>query len=316
MKRTASLLLLTVVLAGCSTVGNVLRKTGQVLMDPSIQVGSAENQPTQIALSLYADPLVNPNPAIEGGNDEAKPEQVADSPAVRNAAGQYAVQLQSSTRTGLIEALEALLGQLETGDAPRPGGPGAAVAADGPWPPLPVGLPRQSERVLAKDKGATAAPGPLPRTGDLGQYRDGQAIPDAPPLTRVERYVSTPVPFKIVQLKDDSVLLNADPSLLRDNLKKTLGSTYLNADDYLLAPGQFKFINYADIDKDTRFIAVVADFHDANPEAIKQVFRVEPRGRKYALLITLGNTRAAITDESLPTPQVLGANSPNPDKKP
>ncbi|MBP0714321.1 type VI secretion system lipoprotein TssJ [Burkholderia sola] len=315
MKRTASLLLLTLALAGCSTVGNVFKKTGQVLMDPSIQVGSAENQPTQIALSLYADPLVNPNPTVDDGKDETGPEQAGASPATRTVDGQYAVQLQSATRTGLIETLQAMLSQLENEDAPRPATPRATIEKDGPWPPLPVGLPRQSDRVFTRGKRVPAIPAPLPLAG-LGQYRDGQAIPDTPLPARVERYVSTPVPFKIVQLKDDSVLLNADPSLLRDNLKKTLGSTYLNADDYLLAPGQFKFIPYADIDKNTRFIAVVADFHDATPEAVKQVFRVEPRGRKYALLVTLSNTRAAITDESLPAPPRVGTNSPNPDKKP
>lgn len=120
------------------------------------------------------------------------------------------------------------------------------------------------------------------------------------------------MPFKVIQLKDDSVLLNADPSQLRDDLKKTLGSTYLGADDYLLAPGQFKFVNYTAIDEDTRYIAVIADFHHATPQAIKQVFRVEPRGRKYALLVTLRDTGVAITDESLPAPRAAAPNQRTP----
>ncbi|MDF5981592.1 hypothetical protein P4056_08810 [Pseudomonas aeruginosa] len=61
MKLALSVLLLATMLSGCSTVGNVFKKTGQILMDPSIQVGSADDQPTQIALSLYANLDVNPN---------------------------------------------------------------------------------------------------------------------------------------------------------------------------------------------------------------------------------------------------------------
>jgi len=54
-------------LSGCTTVGNVLTKTGQVLMDPSIQVGPPEDQPTQVALILYAAKDVNPNPRGRAG---------------------------------------------------------------------------------------------------------------------------------------------------------------------------------------------------------------------------------------------------------
>ncbi|MFK1566640.1 type VI secretion system lipoprotein TssJ [Pseudomonas aeruginosa] len=302
MRQAITLMLLSLALTGCSTVGNIFKKTGQVLMNPSIQVGAAEDQPTLIALSLYADSSVNPNPTVDDGTDASEPDVAADTPDPDADAGPYAVNLQSQSRRGLMEALSALLDQLQNEAAAHPD-PSAADARS--WPPLPVGMPpRNQGRPVSGDTSSFAA--------GLGQYHDGRAIPDAAPLPAPERHISTPVPFKVVQLKDDSVLLNADPAQLRDNLKKTLGSTYLDADDYLLAPGQFKFINYTDIDKDTRYIAVVADFHDATPQAIKQVFRVEPRGRKYALLVTLSDTRVAITDESLPEPRTAAPNKTKP----
>ncbi|HFQ8140371.1 TPA: type VI secretion system lipoprotein TssJ [Pseudomonas aeruginosa] len=302
MRPTIPLLLLCLALAGCSTVGNVLKKTGKVLMNPSIQVGAAEDQPTQVALSLYADSRVNPNPTVDDGEDLDVPEDATHAPALESATGQYAVNLQSQSRRGLMEALTALLNQLETETEE-----GAEPAATGSlnWPPLPVGMP-------ARKEGASTRGDTSPFTTGLGQYHDGRAFPDTAPHESPERYVSTPVPFKVIQLKDDSVLLNADPSQLRDDLKKTLGSTYLGADDYLLAPGQFKFVNYTDIDEDTRYIAVIADFHHATPQAIKQVFRVEPRGRKYALLVTLRDTGVAITDESLPAPRAAAPNQRTP----
>ncbi|HBL66041.1 MAG TPA: type VI secretion system lipoprotein TssJ, partial [Achromobacter sp.] len=112
------------------------------------------------------------------------------------------------------------------------------------------------------------------------------------------RGAATPIAFRVLQLKDDSLLLNADPEQLAKDLKKALGSTYISQDDYVLQPGQFKFIDFARIDKDTRYVAIVADFHDQNGAVWKQAFRLEPNGRRYALLMTLHGNRVGIVDES------------------
>ncbi|MCC3262744.1 type VI secretion lipoprotein TssJ, partial [Paenibacillus polymyxa] len=64
----------------------------------------------------------------------------------------------------------------------------------------------------------------------LGQYRDG--VPLAPAALAVQDHANaTPIAFRVIQLKDDSLLENADPDLVRSAPKKALGSTYITAED-------------------------------------------------------------------------------------
>ncbi|ULU26656.1 type VI secretion system lipoprotein TssJ [Dyella terrae] len=112
----------------------------------------------------------------------------------------------------------------------------------------------------------------------------------------------TPIAFKILQLKDDSVFLNADHDLLIKDLKKTLGSTYVDDDDYVLQPGQFKYVEFKKIDKNTRYIAVLANFHDQTSAIWKQVMRVESGGHKYSVLVLLQNMDVGMVDESYRQP--------------
>ncbi|RLM21868.1 type VI secretion system-associated lipoprotein [Brenneria alni] len=54
-------LLLTLALSGCSTLG----KMADVAMNPDIQVGSHDDQPSTVGFSLVAEPDVNPNESGE-----------------------------------------------------------------------------------------------------------------------------------------------------------------------------------------------------------------------------------------------------------
>ncbi|CAB3857895.1 hypothetical protein LMG26684_02426 [Achromobacter mucicolens] len=317
MRPAVALLCAASLLSGCGTVGNVLTKTGQILMDPDIQVGPPEDQPTQVALSLYAAKDVNPNPVAEPDSDPTT------APVNERS---FSVNVQGETREDLVHRLQALLEHLhqaESPAAPSEDGTSTAVrsaltkvfksrsivmnpSSESLWTdsvatnqaPFPVQWQlRQGED--EQDSAPAAGHAASPRGEDvaLGQYRDG--VPLAPaPLAAQDHANATPVSFRVIQLKDDSLLENADPDLVRSAPKKALGSTYITADDYLLAPGQFKFINYRDLDEDTHYVAVVAVFHAPEAQRWYDVFRVEPRSRKYALLVTLQDTRVAITDES------------------
>lgn len=321
MKHAIVLLLAATALAGCSTVGNVLTKTGQILMDPSIQVGAAEDQPTQIALSLYAGANVNPNPvSLPTAAPSEEPEPL---PLDQEGDGPFAVSLRSASKDELIEHLRALLGHLQDEQASptsalavrqRSAIPGLVV--DDQAPPLTLGktLPETLFTSTATSRGPFPANWILRRGQvqpggeedawnlstpnlDLGQYSRGAGLTPATD-TRATPTVATPVAFRVLQLKDDSKLENVDPEVLRKDPEKALGNTLLAADDYTLVPGQFKFIEFAAVDEKTRYIAVVADFHDPNAERWHDVFRIEPRGRKYPLMVMLQDTRVAITDES------------------
>lgn len=317
MKPAIALLLAVATLGGCSTVGNVLTKTGQVLMDPSIQVGRADEQPTQVALSLYASPDVNPNPV-----SCAAAAPVDDSEPALDDRGPFTLNLRSASKDELVARLQELLGHLDAGQANVPGTlavrqrlaiPGLVV--DEQAPPLTLGK-SQPETLFA---GTATAQRPFPsswilrdgqvpsassdhwwmppeRHTDLGQYGRGPVLAKAPEVRETPGN-ATPVGFRVLQLKDDSMLENADPERLRKDPGKALGSTLLASDDYILVPGQFKFIEFAEVDEDTRYIAVVVDFHAPNAERWHDVFRIEPRGRKYPLMVMLQGSRVAITDE-------------------
>lgn len=318
MRPAAGLLCIVALLAGCTTVGNVLTKTGQVLMDPGIQVGPPEDQPTQMALSLYAAKDVNPNPVAEPAVD---PE-----PAALDERS-FSVNVQGESREDLVHSLQTLLEHLHQEAS------AAAASEDGSstlvrsgftkvFKPRSVDVSPALDRLWADTVATSRAPFPvqwqlrhsddaqksISAAGDaagghgvdvaLGQYRDGVPLAPAAALAAGDHVNATPIAFRVIQLKDDSLLENADPDLVRSAPKKALGSTYITADDYMLAPGQFKFINYQELDEDTHYVAVVAAFNAPDAQRWYDVIRVEPRSRKYALLVTLQDTRVAITDEN------------------
>lgn len=318
MRSAVGLLCAAALLSGCSTVGNVLTKTGQILMDPGIQVGPPEDQPTQVALSLYAATDVNPNPVAE-------PDVDPDAAAL--AEQSFSVNVHGESREDLVESLQALLDHLQQEDAPaaatedgtstsvrsgftktfKPRSVVASPALDRLWADT-VATSRAPFPVQWQLRLIDAAQGPVLPTEDaasshnvdvaLGQYHDGVPLAPAAALAAQDHVNATPIAFRVIQLKDDSLLENADLDLVRSAPKKALGSTYITADDYMLAPGQFKFINYHALDEDTHYVAVVAAFIAPNAQRWYDVFRVEPRSRKYALLVTLQDTRVTITDEN------------------
>ncbi|HTV86025.1 MAG TPA: type VI secretion system lipoprotein TssJ [Dyella sp.] len=159
---------------------------------------------------------------------------------------------------------------------------------------VPVPLHAGSQTSAA---GATHANAPA-----LGQYADSPSGPSSTPEASTIANAGTPISFKILQLKDDSMFLNADHDLLAEDLRKALGSTYIDDDDYVLQPGQFKYIDFKKMDKNTRYIAVLANFHDQSSAAWKQVMRIEAGGYKYSLLVMLQNLDVVMTDESYHQP--------------
>ncbi|WP_109125972.1 type VI secretion system lipoprotein TssJ [Dyella sp. C11] len=136
----------------------------------------------------------------------------------------------------------------------------------------------------------------------LGQYADGPTVPPSAADDGAVHIDGTPIFFKVLQLKDDSVFLNADRDVLQNDLKKALGSTYVDDDDYVLQPSQFKYVDFKKIDKNARYIAVLANFHDQVSSTWKQVLRIDPDGYKYSLLLLFQGNKVVIVDESYHQP--------------
>jgi type VI secretion system VasD/TssJ family lipoprotein len=123
-----------------------------------------------------------------------------------------------------------------------------------------------------------------------------KAIPTVPPIAAskwVDSYVDPkPISFKVLMLRDNSLLLSADKESLDTDLENTLGKNYIDHNDYVLTPGQFKFVNFSRLDADVRYIGIIADYRDDAGSVWKKTFKVAPTGNTYPLHIHL--TRQAV----------------------
>jgi type VI secretion system protein VasD len=246
-------------LPGCTVLG----KVGQVLMDPSIPVGAASDQPTQVAFSLYASPTLN-------GNPRSLDAPVAD--AVLEPSP-YAVSLTAGNPQVLTEKVEVLLAYLQE-----------------QFPAVSPIEQEQEQPTLPRSSMEDSSP---------GTYDDPEVhLSLAQPQMVSAEQIATPIAIKIFQLRDDSLLHNTVYSGLEQEPAKALRSTYIRDDDYLLTPGQFKFVPFEAIDADTRFIAVIANYSNQQDATWKQVLRVQPRGRKVVLAVQINDSQILLKEES------------------
>lgn len=251
-------LALVCALSGCTTLG----KVGQVLMDPSIPVGAPGDQPTQVAFSLYASPTLNGNPR---SHDAAVTNPVLEpSP--------YAVSLSAGDPLALTEKVQALLEHLQS-----------------EFPAMSP-MTQEPQAALARSPMEEGSPGSYDDPSVHFEFQDYQ------PLSAEQ--LATPIAIKILQLRDDSLMLNSPYPLLDEDPSKALRSTYIRDDDYLLLPGQFKFVRFEPLEADTRFIAVIANYHNRPNATWKQVLRIEPRGRRIALSVQINDSQILLKEES------------------
>jgi type VI secretion system VasD/TssJ family lipoprotein len=264
-KRSVSLfsnLRLGTLLLACLTLGGctMLDKIGQVIWTPSIPVGGPDDQPSRYSLSLHASDDVNPRLISTG---TALDEDTSGS--------LYNLNVQATSPQALTDKVRALLSHL--------------------YDSVPAQSPLSEEP-------ATVVPMSPIEDMPLGDY-DAQGVSLTTPWAKpTSQHVATPIAFKVLQLTDDSLLVNASPQAMADDLRKTLGSTYIRADDYVLNPGQFKFIDLRALDEGTRFIAVIANYHSTDVGQWKQRLRVEPKGRQYAVLVQLEAAQVSLKGET------------------
>lgn len=123
-------------------------------------------------------------------------------------------------------------------------------------------------------------------------------IPVQTPVQWTENYIDPkPISFKVLMLRDDSLLLSADQESLNSDLEETLGKNYIDHDDYVLTPGEFKFIDFSRIDADTRYVGIIADYRDSAGSVWKKAFKVEPTGSTYPLHVHLRRNEVDILAE-------------------
>ncbi|MFR0675242.1 type VI secretion system lipoprotein TssJ [Enterobacterales bacterium AW_CKDN230030176-1A_HGKHYDSX7] len=256
---TITLLVMVLGVTGCTT----LDRMSQVALDPSLPIGPPGDHPTQVAFSLNASPTLNANP-----------HSLEPSTAWERAVGSdpYAISLSASDPHDLPEVQTSL----DCQQVQLPAIP-SALSDDAP-PALPAHV--------------------LSATGALGSYADTTVLLTLPRTAAVaSEPVATPMAIKILQLRDDSLLRNSLYQPLDEDPAKTLRSSYVRGDDYLLRPGQFKFVPFAPLEPDTRFIAVIGDYRNQENATWRQVLRVPPRGHQIVLSVLVNDTQLLLKEE-------------------
>lgn len=234
-------------------------KMGQVMLDPSVPIGAPGQQLSHFSLSLYASPTLNLNPSST----------LPPALETREAVGApMAVNVSAANPIELTDRLQVLLDELREEYPAR-----SAVQFD--RPPAPA----------------------MSSVSEVGSYRDESVHMTFNPRPLAPHQVTTPIAFQVLQLKDDSMLLTASYEALAQNLAKALGSTLLQVDDYRLMPGQFKFVEPEEIHPATRYLAVIAHYHDRDDSDWKRVLAVAQRGRRHALLVQFEENGVVLKDQ-------------------
>lgn len=257
---TAPLLVALLGSSGCTSLSRMY----QVMMDPSLPIGAPEDHPTEIAFSLNASPTLNGNP---NSLDIPLRQESALEPSP------YAVNLSAGDPYTLTEKVGSLFAFLQE-----------------QFPAMsPMALDEPDDETLPRSPMEESTP---------GNYDDPTVVLTLPsPAPVAAEQVATPIAIKILQLRDDSLLRNSVYQLLEQDPAKVLRSTYIRDDDYLLSPGQFKFVPFEPIHADTRFIAVIADYSDRENATWQQVLRISPRGRHIVLSVLVNDSQILLKEE-------------------
>jgi len=259
---------------GCTA----MKKTLQVLKDPSIAVGELKDQPSQVALSMVTSDGINPNAFAQSEpgsrQDEAEP---------------YRVNLSSDDLGKLLGQLKATTDILQDEFQARHGHAPDTVSVA-----VEKAQPEQAPASHIVDGGDGVS-------RQVGQYRaddpEPDGDPDAAPVTPVPARQASPIAVKVFELKDNGVFLAADADALMEKPEKTLGKTYVAHDEYVLRPAEFKFVRFHAVKPTTHFIGVVAAYQDTDSVNWKAVRRIEPTGGRYPLLVSLDEHGVTIKGE-------------------
>lgn len=120
-------------------------------------------------------------------------------------------------------------------------------------------------------------------------------LPEGP--SQPTQQVPSSIAFKVLQLRDDSLLLDATYEQVAEDLDKALGTTLISVDDYRLVPGHFKFIEPEELNERTRYIAVVAGLDDPQSKW-KDAIRIKPRGYNHTVHVHFENNGVELRQDS------------------
>ncbi len=256
----APLLITLIGLTGCTSIS----RASKVVMDHSLPIGPPKDHPTQIAFSINVSPTLNGNP------------NSVDVAAIAKSS------LEASPHAGALNPAD-----------PQPVTDNVGTSFDHLQAPLPA---MSSVEPDEEDQGDMArAP---TKESTPGSYDDPAVVLTLPKnMAAASAAIATPIAIKILQLRDDTLLRNSVYQLLHDDPAKALRSTYIRDDDYLLNPGQFKFIPLEPIEPETRFVAVIGDYTKQEDATWQQVLRIPPRGHQIILSVLVNDAQILLKEE-------------------
>ena len=242
-------------------IGALLLLGGCSLFEPE----EPEERPSTMTLSMNAGPTVNPNVFIDNS---------------------LALELDPPVEEPALDP------------DPTASAADAAAADEGGLQPLvePIQLKPGQKLLVCK---AAVAPAPVQPAAV-----EPEPEPEAPIIAATEPPAAaepegTPIAFKIIQLKENSLFLQADFDSLFNDMETVLGTTYLSHDDYVLVPNEFKYIEPFEVEEDTRYVAVIAAYNDYVNTQWKEIIKIKAKGMHYAVSLYFDDRNVAMRKQEL-----------------
>lgn len=327
----------SVFLLSCSTAGNVIEKTWQVWSDPSIRVGDLNDQPSTFSLSIIADKDINPNPySIEeiGGaaetdgngentlynelygdtNDHIYTEEVDETDSAPVVEEETVVEeslveeTDSEEATSAVEEESTFKVYVDENDQRHIILPGQSLPENAEQSASAQALyekyhdkdyggryeDEQESASNQEENAAVSQPEPIRRTDQPSRQESERRITRQ---TQLEDE-ATPLKIRIFQLSDDSLFKSLSYDELFLDAEDALGKTYIYSQDYVIEPGQFKFVEPEAMEEKTHYIAIVAFYNNYYDATWKGSVKIRPTGEFYPLVIKLARQQALIGKEN------------------
>lgn len=122
--------------------------------------------------------------------------------------------------------------------------------------------------------------GPGPSTVELIVYAD-----DNVNINKLNE--PTPVNIVVVQMKNDQNLFSSNFTELLSDLKVALKNDYISHEELMIEPGKFIHIEAFELDKKTKFIAVVSAYREMEQVIWRASDKVESEKKKYSAHVVL-----------------------------
>lgn len=109
---------------------------------------------------------------------------------------------------------------------------------------------------------------------------------------------ATPIEIQVIYLNEDSYFLSVDyDQVLINGPEKTFSKNYVDHQDYIISPDQYKVLPPLKLDSKTRFVGVIAHYADINESYWADIVDVEAVGKKTTLIIHIKADEVLIKKE-------------------